>query len=62
VKLQQLIEQYITYRQALGERFKTNAIQLRAFGRAVGGQADIADVRSEQVSAFLAGPGPLSSA
>jgi integrase len=61
VKLQPLIEQYIAYRQALGERFRTNAAYLRAFARSVGEQPDVADVRAEQVSAFLAGAGPFTS-
>jgi hypothetical protein len=42
MKLQSLIERYIAYHQALGESFKTNAIVLRAFGRAIGARADIA--------------------
>ena len=36
MSLQQLIERYISYRQALGERFQTNATVRRAFGRAIG--------------------------
>jgi integrase/recombinase XerD len=60
VNLQLLIEQYITFRQTLGERFRTNAANLRAFGRAVGIDAAIADVRAEQVNVFLAGTGPLT--
>lgn len=60
MKLQQLIEQYIAYRQALGERFHTNASILRSFGRAVGG--DAAAVRGEQVQAFLLGAGSVTSA
>src|SRR5262249_18368132 len=35
MRLQSLIERYIAYRQALGQSFKTNAIILRAFGRAI---------------------------
>jgi integrase len=61
VKLQQLIEQYITFRQTLGERFRTNAAYLRAFTRSVGEQSDVTDVRVEQVNAFLAGTGPITS-
>jgi integrase len=61
VKLQQLIEQYITFRQTLGERFRTNAASLRAFAQSVGERADAADVRAEQVNAFLAGAGPITS-
>jgi integrase/recombinase XerD len=61
VNLQHLIEQYITFRQALGERFKSNARVLRAFARIIGPAADIGDVRAEQVDAFLAGSGPITS-
>jgi integrase/recombinase XerD len=62
MNLQQLIEQYVAFRQSLGESFLTNAIFLRAFGRTLGPRADISAVRAEQVSAFLAGSGPLTSA
>ena len=55
MRLQSLIERYIAYRQALGESFKTNAIVLRAFGRAIGARADIAAVGARQVRAFLDG-------
>jgi integrase/recombinase XerD len=60
VNLQQLIEQYVTFRQTLGERFKANAAHLRAFGRTLGCQADVADVKVEQVNTFLAGTGPVT--
>jgi len=60
MKLQTLIEQYIAYRQALGERFHTNASILRSFGRAIGG--DAAAVRVEQVQTFLLGAGSVTSA
>jgi integrase/recombinase XerD len=62
MNLQLLLERYIRYRQALGERFKTNASILRAFGRLIGSRVDIAEVRAEQVRAFLAGAGPVTSA
>ena len=39
MNLHELIERYIAYRQTLGERFKTNASILRAFGRAIGAAA-----------------------
>ena len=61
MKLQSLIERYIAYRQTLGEKFQTNAIILRAFGRAIGARADIADIRARQVRAFLDGTGPVTS-
>jgi integrase/recombinase XerD len=62
MNLHQLIERYVAYRQALGERFQTNATILRAFGRAIGARADVAGVQAEQVAAFLAGTGPITSA
>ena len=62
MNLQELIERYIAYRRTLGERFKTNASILRAFGRAIGASATVTDVRQEQVEAFLAGMGPVTSA
>jgi integrase/recombinase XerD len=60
VNLQQLIEQYVAFRQTLGECFQGQAGILRAFGRVLGGEADVNAVRAEQVSAFLAGRGPLT--
>jgi integrase/recombinase XerD len=60
MNLQQSIEQYVAFRQALGERFKSNSAVLRAFGRTIGADADIAEVRGEQISAFLAGSGPIT--
>ncbi|MGO9270983.1 MAG: tyrosine-type recombinase/integrase [Terriglobia bacterium] len=60
MNLQQLIEQYVAFRQALGERFKSNAAVLRAFGRTIGTDADVAEIRGEQVNAFLAGTGPIT--
>ena len=62
MNLQPLIERYVAYRQALGESFKTNAIVLRAFGRAIGSPAAVAAVGTKQVRAFLDGKGPITSA
>jgi integrase/recombinase XerD len=61
MNLQQLIERYISYRQALGEKFGGGAAILRAFGRAVGSQADIGGVSAEQIAAFLAGARPITN-
>jgi site-specific recombinase XerD len=60
MNLQQLIEQYITHRRSLGEDQGSNGCSLRAFGRVIGAEADIADVCGEQVDAFLAGTGPIT--
>jgi site-specific recombinase XerD len=58
MNLQQLIEQYVAYRKGLGELQGNNAGTLRRFGRFIGADADIGDVRVEQVDAFLTGTGP----
>jgi hypothetical protein len=50
MNLQQLIERYISYRQALGEKFGGGAAILRAFGRTVGSPVDIGGVRAEQIT------------
>jgi integrase/recombinase XerD len=60
MNLQQLIERYIAYRQSLGAQFRADACMLRVFGRSVGSHAEVGDVRPEQVSAFLAGQGPIT--
>jgi integrase/recombinase XerD len=61
MNLQQLIERYISYRQALGEKFGGGAAILRAFGRTVGSQVDIGGVRAEQIAAFLAAARPITN-
>jgi site-specific recombinase XerD len=60
MNLQQLIERYIAYRQSLGAQFRADACMLRVFGRSVGSHAEVGAVRPEQVSAFLAGQGPIT--
>jgi integrase/recombinase XerD len=62
MNLQQLIEQYVAFRQTLGARFTTPARLLRAFGRVLGAGTDVTEVRAEQVNAFLRGAGPITSA
>jgi integrase/recombinase XerD len=61
MNLQQLIERYISYRQALGEKNGGGAAILRAFGRTVGSQVDIGGVHAEQIAAFLAGARPTTN-
>src|SRR5580704_11991261 len=60
MNLQSVIEQYISYRQSLGEKHKTDGRTLRAFGRSIGTKAKLADVCFKQVNAFLAGNGPIT--
>lgn len=61
MKLHLLIDQYVAFRKALGERFHTNEVILKAFNRAIGNKADVTDVRVEWVNSFLAGTGPITS-
>ena len=60
MNLQLLIEQYIAYRQSLGEQQKSNGCTLRAFGHFIGAGVPIADVHPDQVKVFLAGTGPIT--
>jgi integrase/recombinase XerD len=57
-----LVERYITHRKALGARFRTASHTLRSFSTTVGTTTDIADVRPDQVGAFLYRPGPVTRA
>jgi integrase/recombinase XerD len=62
MRLLELIEQYLAFRMSLGEKFRTNAQVLRAFGCTIGAASDVVEVRPEQASVFLAGSGPITSA
>ena len=61
MNLQRLIEQYISFHQSLGSVFTTDAITLRAFGRARGSRATVASVSSKQVDAFLGKARPVTT-
>ena len=59
MNLQQLIEQYVAFRQTLGECFRGRPESYSTFGRSLGAPVDSGAVRAEQVSVFLARrPGP----
>jgi integrase/recombinase XerD len=60
MNLQRLIEQYIAFQQSLGTAFRTDAIILRAFGRALGARARITSVRPQQVETFLGKARPVT--
>jgi integrase len=62
IKLRCLIERYVAYRQALGEKFLTNRNILRAFGRSVGATVSAAAVGLPETTHFLYGDGPVTSA
>lgn len=61
MNLQQLIQQYLAYRRSLGWRPRSHGDSLGTFGRFIGKDVDIADVRVEQVNAFLTGRGPVTT-
>jgi len=61
MNLQRLIEQYISFQQSLGSVFTTDAISLRAFGRARGPQASVASVCPRNVDAFLGKARPVTT-
>jgi integrase/recombinase XerD len=60
MKLRKLIEQYILFRQGLGEKFITNAIILRGFSKAMG-DIELNEVTSKSVENFLIGKGVMAS-
>ncbi|WP_080415755.1 tyrosine-type recombinase/integrase [Burkholderia ubonensis] len=59
MNLQSLIDQFITYRQSLGDQFLPNCT-VKAFGRFVGSDIGMSDVTDEQVNRFLRGSGPIT--
>jgi site-specific recombinase XerD len=60
MKLHTLISQYVGWRQSLGERYKSQRDILNSFCRRIGPEVDAAEIQPEQVSAFLAGAGPIT--
>lgn len=60
MKLSDLISQYISFKQSLGADFTTRARILKHFGRLMGTEIEVADVRAEEVKAFLDGDKPLT--
>jgi site-specific recombinase XerD len=54
------IQTYVAFKRSLGMRFRSEAAELRAFGRTMG-DLDIADVTPDAVRAFLAGTGPVTA-
>jgi integrase/recombinase XerD len=59
MKLSELISAYVSFKQALGMRYLSQAVRLRSFLHAVGDR-DITAVDPSAVEAFLAGTGPAS--
>ena len=55
MKLGLLITQYITYRKALGEKFRTNEECLNYFCKTIGSTRNISQITEEEVTLFLYG-------
>ena len=48
-----LIEQYISYRKSLGEKFKTNETCLKAFCKTIGPSMNICSINEDIINAYL---------
>jgi integrase/recombinase XerD len=59
MKLAQVIRDYVDLKQAMGSRFHSEAVILKAFSRSVG-DLPITEVTAEHVNAYLAGHGPVT--
>ena len=59
MKLCELTAQYVTHKQSMGMRFRTEQRTLKSFCRAMGDIA-MADVQAAPVLAFIAGTGPVT--
>ena len=62
MRLHAAVNQYITYRQSLGERFRTDGFILNAFACTMGKKIALTDVKSESVRKYLAGTAPAITA
>jgi integrase/recombinase XerD len=59
MNLAQVVHDYVSLKQSMGSRFRTEATILKAFCKAVGDLA-ITDVEPQQVTSYLAGSGPVT--
>ena len=59
MKLRHLIEQYVTLKQSLGFRFRTERRILQGFGHAMG-KITVGDVSPVAVRTYLDGAGPVT--
>jgi integrase/recombinase XerD len=60
MNLSSLVAEYVSFKQGIGMRYRSEARYLRSFCRAVG-DVDIANVATSSVEAFLVGAGPVTS-
>jgi site-specific recombinase XerD len=60
MKLAELVSHYLASQHALGMRYRTQAVTLKAFCHAMG-DCHINDVQADDVQAFIAGQGPVTA-
>jgi site-specific recombinase XerD len=60
MKLAEIVSTYLAYQHALGMRYRTQAVTLKAFCHALG-DININDVQADDVQAFIAGQGPVTA-
>jgi|SRR5262245_54137857 len=60
MKLNDLISQYIEFRQTMGLNSKSSANLLKHFGRSMGADLEVGDVRADLVKSYLDGEKPLT--
>lgn len=60
MNLAQVVAAYVTHRQSMGMRFRTEARILQSFSRALGEARTIQEITADQLLAFLAGTGPVT--
>ena len=60
MKLAEIVSTYLTFQRARGMRYRTQAVTLHAFCRAMG-DIDINAVEADAVRAFVAGQGPITT-
>jgi integrase len=56
MKVREMIEQYISYRKSLGEKFITNACILRGFVKYMGAESDVYSITMDRSESFLYAP------
>jgi integrase/recombinase XerD len=61
MKIGDLVEHYVAFRRALGSRFRDQEYRLRSFCRAVAPETPIIRIKRRDVTAFLAGDGPVKT-
>lgn len=60
MRLNDLISQYIEFRQTMGQNFEASAKVLRHFERSMGADLEIGDVRANLIKSYLDGEKPLT--